>query len=203
VIDNQSSVEIHVLQGEREVAAGNRSLGKFELVGLPAAPRGGPQIEVSFEVDANGILSVAAQDKASGRQQQMKITPTSGLSPDEIDLLISEAASAENRDQRTKEIINLRNRLDGLTRNTQRTFREVGQSLSPDEREDAQHAFELSATVAQSEDEEEIRRALGEVERVAAVLTTALFNAPAASGSTSAATPAKGPEAKDTAFERF
>jgi molecular chaperone DnaK len=203
VIDNQSSVEIHVLQGEREVAAGNRSLGKFELVGLPAAPRGGPQIEVSFEVDANGILSVAAQDKASGRQQQMKITPTSGLSPDEIDLLISEAASAESRDQRTKEIINLRNRLDSLTRNTQRTFREVGQSLSPDEREDAQQAFELCATLAQSEDEEEIRRALGEVERVAAVLTTALFNAPVANGSTSAATPAKEQEAKDSAFERF
>jgi molecular chaperone DnaK len=203
VIDNQSSVEIHVLQGEREVAAGNRSLGKFELVGLPAATRGGPQIEVSFEVDANGILSVAAQDKASGRQQQMKITPTSGLSPDEIDLLISEAANAESRDQRTKELINLRNRLDSLTRNTQRTFREVGQSLSPDEREDAQHTFELCATVAQSEDEEEIRRALGEVERVAAVLTTALFNAPAANGSTSTATPAKGQEAKDSAFERF
>ncbi|MFL6207572.1 MAG: molecular chaperone DnaK [Pyrinomonadaceae bacterium] len=203
VIDNQSSVEIHVLQGEREVAAGNRSLGKFELVGLPSAPRGGPQIEVSFEVDANGILSVAAQDKASGRQQQMKITPTSGLSPDEIDLLISEAASAESRDQRTKELINLRNRLDSLMRNTQRTFREVGQSLSPDEREDAQHAFELCATVAQSEDEEEIRRALGEVERVAAILTTALFNAPAANGSTSNGTPAKGQEAKDSAFERF
>src|SRR5256885_15322133 len=125
VVDNQSSVEIHVLQGEREVAAGNRSLGKFELVGLPAAPRGGPQIEVSFEVDANGILSVAAQDKASGRQQTMKITPTSGLSPDEIDLLISEAASAESRDQRTKELISLRNRLDSLLRNTQSTFREV------------------------------------------------------------------------------
>jgi molecular chaperone DnaK len=203
VIDNQGSVEIHVLQGEREIAAGNRSLGKFELVGLPAAPRGGPQIEVSFEVDANGILSVAAQDKASGRQQQMKITPTSGLSPDEIDLLISEAASAESRDQRTKEIINLRNRLDSLTRNTQRTFREVGATLSPDEREDAQHTFELCVTVAQSEDEAEIRRALGEVERVAAVLTTALFNAPAANGGTSSATPAKGQEAKDSAFERF
>ena len=76
VVDNQSSVEIHVLQGEREVAQGNRSLGKFELVGIPPSPRGVPQIEVSFEVDANGIVSVSAQDKATGREQQMRITPT-------------------------------------------------------------------------------------------------------------------------------
>ena len=84
VVDNQSSVEIHILQGEREVAEGNRSLGKFELVGIPPSPRGVPQIEVSFEVDANGIVSVSAQDKATGREQQMRITPTSGLAPDEI-----------------------------------------------------------------------------------------------------------------------
>src|ERR671919_535293 len=91
VVDNQSSVEIHVLQGEREVAQGNRSLGKFELVGIPPGPRGVPQIEVSFEVDANGIVSVSAQDKTTGREQQMRITPTSGLTPDEIDRLIRES----------------------------------------------------------------------------------------------------------------
>src|ERR1041384_3443055 len=95
VVDNQSTVEIHVLQGEREIAAGNRSLGKFELVGIPPAPRGAPQVEVVFEVDANGILGVTAQDKTSGRQQQMKITPTSGLTPDEIDTPISEAANSQ------------------------------------------------------------------------------------------------------------
>ncbi|MFH3733408.1 Hsp70 family protein, partial [Acinetobacter baumannii] len=80
VVDNQTSVEIHVLQGEREIASGNRSLGKFELVGLPPAPRGVPQIEVTFEVDANGMLSVSALDKTTGKQQQMRVTPTSGLS---------------------------------------------------------------------------------------------------------------------------
>ena len=88
VVDNQSSVEIHVLQGERDVSTGNRSLGKFELVGIPPAPRGVPQIEVSFEVDANGIVSVSAADKATGREQQMRITPTSGLSQEEIDRII-------------------------------------------------------------------------------------------------------------------
>ena len=91
VVDNQTSVEIHILQGEREVAEGNRSLGKFELVGIPPSPRGVPQVDVAFEVDANGIVSVSAQDKATGREQQMRITPTSGLAPDEIQQLIMEA----------------------------------------------------------------------------------------------------------------
>src|ERR687890_720268 len=89
VVDNQSSVEIHVLQGEREISQHNRSLGKFELVGIPPSPRGTPQIEVTFEVDANGILNVSAVDKASGRKQQMKVTPTSGLSSDEIERMIT------------------------------------------------------------------------------------------------------------------
>ena len=93
VVDNQTSVEIHILQGEREMAVGNRSLGKFELVGIPPSPRGVPQIDVSFEVDANGIVSVSAQDKATGREQQMRITPTSGLTPDEIERFINEAAT--------------------------------------------------------------------------------------------------------------
>jgi molecular chaperone DnaK len=105
VVDNQSSVEIHVLQGEREIAQGNRSLGKFELVGIPPSPRGVPQIEVSFEVDGNGIVSVSAQDKATGREQQMRITPTSGLSPDEIDRLIHEAEDFADSDRAAKEVL--------------------------------------------------------------------------------------------------
>src|SRR3954451_25109763 len=114
VVDNQSSVEIHVLQGEREISQHNRSLGKFELVGIPASPRGAPQIEVSFEVDANGMLSVSAQDKSSGRKQQMKVTPTSGLSGDEIDRMIAEAQSSAEADRRAKDFIAQRSRLEGL-----------------------------------------------------------------------------------------
>src|SRR5213594_978863 len=105
VVDNQTSVEIHVLQGEREIAEGNRSLGKFELVGIPPSPRGVPQIDVSFEVDANGIVSVSAQDKATGREQQMRITPTSGLTPDEIDRLIREASDFADSDRDAKEMV--------------------------------------------------------------------------------------------------
>ena len=111
VVDNQSSVEIHILQGEREVAQGNRSLGKFELVGIPPSLRGVPQIEVSFEVDANGIVSVSAQDKATGREQQMRITPTSGLAPDEIDRLIREAENFAEADREAKQMV-VRTRLN-------------------------------------------------------------------------------------------
>ncbi len=205
VVDNQSTVEIHVLQGEREISSGNRSLGKFELVGIPNAPRGAPQIEVGFEVDANGILNVSAQDKESGRQQQMKITPTSGLSPHEIDALIADAANSVNRDQQAKELIAMRNRLDSLTRNAQRTFREVGALLTPEEREDAQQVFEQSAAVAISEDEDEVRRTLGEVERVATLLTNTMLNSAGmgAGGGSPAAPTGKGKDAKDAAFERF
>lgn len=119
VVDNQTSVEIHILQGEREVAEGNRSLGKFELVGIPPSSRGVPQIDVTFEVDANGIVSVSAQDKATGREQQMRITPTSGLAPDEIQQLIKEAEGFADSDRVAKEIVVLRNKLESLLRNTQ------------------------------------------------------------------------------------
>src|ERR671926_355407 len=141
VVDNQQSVEIHVLQGEREIAQHNRSLGKFELVGIPPGPRGGPQIEVTFEVDANGILSVSATDRASGRQQMMKVTPTSGLSGDEIDRMIAEAQQSAEADRRAKDLIAQRTRLDGLLRNTQRSFAEFGTALSQGERLAAQDAF--------------------------------------------------------------
>src|SRR3984893_10684597 len=138
VVDNQSSVEIHILQGEREVSTGNRSLGKFELVGIPAAPRGVPQIEVSFEVDANGIVSVSATDKATGREQQMRITPTSGLSQDEIDRIINEAQSSAESDRALRDKVDLNNKLTSLVKNTQRAFLEFGGLLSTDAQENGQ-----------------------------------------------------------------
>src|SRR5687767_14126065 len=141
VVDNQSSVEIHILQGEREVAEGNRSLGKFELVGIPPSPRGVPQIEVSFEVDASGIVSVSAQDKATGREQQMRITPTSGLAPDEIDRLIREAEQFADSDKGAKEIVVLRNKLESLLRNTQKSFSKFGGLLSENDQQIAERAF--------------------------------------------------------------
>ena len=176
VVDNQSSVEIHVLQGEREIAQHNRSLGKFELVGIPTSPRGAPQIEVTFEVDANGILNVSAADKASGRQQQMKVTPTSGLSTDEIDRMIAEAQSSAEADRRAKELLVQRTKFEGLLHNTQRTFAEFGSALSSGEREMTQEAFNECEEHLKSKNLEAIQEATQRLERIASQLTIAMLN---------------------------
>lgn len=176
VVDNQSSVEIHILQGEREVAEGNRSLGKFELVGIPPSPRGVPQIEVSFEVDANGIVSVSAQDKATGREQQMRITPTSGLTPDEIDQLLKEAESSVEVDREAKELVVLKNKLESLLRNTHKSFTKFGGMLSENDQEIAERVFEESEAVVKTDEIEEINGALDSLEHIAALLTEAMMN---------------------------
>jgi len=176
VVDNQSSVEIHVLQGEREVAQGNRSLGKFELVGIPPNPRGVPQIEVSFEVDANGIVSVSAQDKTTGREQQMRITPTSGLAPDEIDRIIREADDFADVDRTAKEVLVTRNKLDSLLKNTKKSFVKFGGLLSQLDQETAEATFVEAEAATKSEKLDEINRALIKLERVAGQLTSAMLN---------------------------
>ena len=176
VVDNQSSVEIHVLQGEREIAQGNRSLGKFELVGIPPSPRGVPQIEVSFEVDGNGIVSVSAQDKATGREQQMRITPTSGLSPEEIDRLIHEAEEFADSDRVAKEVLVLKTRLESLLRNTRKSFTEYGGLLSEIDQNTAEAVFKDAEAAGSSEKFEEINIVMKKLERVAGQLTAAMLN---------------------------
>jgi molecular chaperone DnaK len=128
--DNQPQVEIHVLQGEREVAAGNRTLGRFILDGIPPAPRGLPQVEVTFDIDANGILSVAAKDKASSREQSIRIEGSSGLRKDEIDRLIREAEAHASEDRAQRESVEKRNALDGLLYQAERTLSENAAKLS-------------------------------------------------------------------------
>ena len=179
VVDNQSSVEIHVLQGEREVAQGNRSLGKFELVGIPPGPRGVPQIEVSFEVDANGIVSVSAQDKTSGHEQQMRITPTSGLTPDEIDRLIREAEEFADSDKSTKEMLVLKTKVDSLLKNTKKAFNKFGGLLPQIEQEGAESVFAEAEAASKTEKVEEIKIALNKLERLAGQLTSAMLNSTA------------------------
>jgi len=175
VVDNQSSVEIHILQGERDVANGNRSLGKFELVGIPSAPRGVPQIEVSFEVDANGIVSVSAVDKATGREQQMRITPTSGLTEHEIDRIIKEAEAMAETDRSDREKIDLQNKLSGLVKNTQRTFVEFGSLLDAEQKAAGERILGDSETAMTSKELGEIRMAIDAVERLGRQLTTAMM----------------------------
>ncbi len=196
VVDNQNSVEIHILQGEREVAEGNRSLGKFELVGIPPSPRGVPQIDVSFEVDASGIVSVSAQDKATGREQQMRITPTSGLAPDEIDQLIEEAQGFAESDRIAKEIVILRNKLESLLRNTQKSFGKFGGMLSQNDQEIADRVFKEAEAAASAPGLEPVNKALTALERVAGQLTAAMMR-PASEPS------ATGKDTDPTEFTKF
>lgn len=179
VIDNQASVEIHILQGEREVAAGNRSLGKFELVGIPPSPRGVPQIEVSFEVDANGIVSVSAQDKATGREQQMRITPTSGLAPNEIERLISESEIYAEADKQAKERVVLHNKLESLLRNTQKSFTKFGGLLSENDQDIAERVFGEAEAAVNGDEPEAVDKALTSLERIASQLTVAMMSSTA------------------------
>ena len=132
--DGQSSVEIHVLQGEREMAAFNKTLGKFQLVDLPPAPRGVPQIEVTFDIDANGIVNVSAKDRATGKEQSMTITGQSALNRDEIDRMVRDAESHAEEDRRRKEEAEVRNQADSLVYQTEKLLREQGEKITGDEK---------------------------------------------------------------------
>jgi molecular chaperone DnaK len=175
VADNQQVVEVHVLQGERDIAAGNRSLARFELVGIPPAPRGLPQIEVTFEVDADGIVSVSARDKMTSFEQAMRITPSSGLSASEIYDLIEEASRNVETDRRMREIIIARNRLEGLLQNTVRSFTEFGWMLSADDQGFVRSTVENARDTFSSEDSSEVRYTLEQLERAARLITDAMF----------------------------
>jgi molecular chaperone DnaK len=175
VADNQQVVEVHVLQGERDIAAGNRSLARFELVGIPTAPRGLPQVEVTFEVDADGIVSVSARDKTTGAEQAMRITPSSGLSASEIFDLIEEAGRNVENDRRMKEIIIARNRLEGLLQNTVRSFGEFGWMLLANDQEFVRKTIEHARDTFASEDTTEMRYTLEQLETAARMITDAMF----------------------------
>jgi molecular chaperone DnaK len=175
VVDNQQSVEIHILQGEREVASGNRSLGKFELVGIPPAQRGVPQIDVSFEIDANGIVNVSAKDKMTGLEQAMQITPSSGLAPDEIDKLIMEAETSVERDKEMKDLIVSRNRLDSMIKNTRRAMAEFGKSLEVKQQLEINGILGEAEEALTSDDLTVIDEAFRKAEEGANQLTTLLM----------------------------
>jgi len=138
--ENQTSVEIHVLQGERQMAGDNKSIGRFMLDGIPPAPRGVPQIEVTFDIDANGILNVSAKDKATGRQQQIKIQPSSGLNESEIKRMVEEAKSNEAEDQKRREEVELRNRADQLAYQTEKMLKEQGDKISAETKKGVEEA---------------------------------------------------------------
>lgn len=147
--DNQTSVEIHVLQGERPMAADNKTLGRFVLDGIPPAPRGVPQIEVSFDIDANGIVNVSAKDLASGKEQKVTITATSGLSNEEIEQMVNESKNYAEEDKKRKELAETRNQADSLIYSSEKTLRDLGDKVSADKKEEIEKVIqELKDAVA-------------------------------------------------------
>src|ERR671936_976723 len=163
--DNQPSVEIHVLQGEREMARDNRTLGRFTLEGIPPAPRGVPQIEVTFDIDANGIVHVTARDKATGREQKITITATSGLSKDEVERLVREAERHAEEDRRKREEIETRNAADSLVYQAEKSLRDLGDRVPGDVRSDVEGKIAALKSAMQGPDTSAMRRASEDLQR--------------------------------------
>jgi molecular chaperone DnaK len=173
--DNQTNVEVHVLQGERPMARDNRTLGKFQLVGLPSAPRGVPQIEVAFDIDANGIVNVTAKDMASGKEQKITISGSSGLSKDDVDRLVTEAQSHAAEDQGRKELIDARNQADSLAYQTEKTVSENREKVSVGELSKAEAAIAEVRRVVQTDDLAAIKKATDELQHAAHAIAEQLY----------------------------
>ncbi len=150
--DSQTSVEVHVLQGERPMAAQNRTLGKFHLTGIPPAPRGVPQIEVTFDIDANGILNVTAKDTATGKDQKITITSSSGLSKEEVERMAKEADAHSAEDKAQREAVDAKNQLDSMVYNVEKMLREQGDKISGSERGDVENAIADAKKALESND---------------------------------------------------
>ena len=150
--DNQTSVEVHVLQGEREMAGANRTLGRFHLVGIPPAPRGMPQIEVTFDIDANGIVNVSAKDKGTGKEQQITITGSGGIEKDEIERMVEDAKAHSEEDRKRREVVDARNQLDSLVYGTEKNLAEHSDKLSESDRGEIESAIEDAKKSMEGED---------------------------------------------------
>jgi len=175
VEDNQEFVTIHVLQGEREIASENRSLGKFQLVGIPPAPRGVPQIEVTFYLDANSILYVTARDLGTGKEQQMVVEPSSGLSKEEIERMIKEAEKWEEEDRKRKELIELRNRARGLLFSLKRTYEEFESSLNEETKKSLLSLIETLDRAVESKDYEFLKANFKDLEFQAHAISQKIY----------------------------
>ena len=162
--DNQTTVEIHVLQGEREMAADNRTIGKFQLTGIPPAPRGMPQVEVTFDIDANGILHVSAKDKATGKEQKIRIEASSGISDKEIERMVKDAESHASEDKTRREGIERRNKLDGLVYDVEKNAKEWSDRLEPSMKERLEKAVEGAKQALRSGDQDAITKAAEELQ---------------------------------------
>jgi molecular chaperone DnaK len=180
VADNQAKVEVHVLQGEREIAAHNKSLGQFELVGIPSAPRGVPQIEVSFDIDSNGIVNVSARDLSTQKEQKIVVTPSGGLSDEEINSIIEDAKKHYEDDRRRAELIRVRSRLEGLVESNQKTFAEFGSMLPNDKQVEVRRILENARKALASGSMAECTEALEKIAEVGQILSEVILYDPSA-----------------------
>ena len=173
--DNQPSVEVHVLQGDREFANDNRSLGRFHLYGIPSAPRGTPQIEVTFDIDANGILNVSAKDKGTNKEQSIRIEASSGLDQNEIDKMQKEAELHAEEDKQRREAVDRRNEADQLVYSTEKSLAEHGDKISEDEKKTVEEAIAKLKTILEGDDNEAIKTDMEALQQAAHKLAEAIY----------------------------
>jgi molecular chaperone DnaK len=173
--DNQTAVSIHVLQGEREMATDNRTLGRFDLVGIPLAPRGIPQIEVTFDIDANGIVHVHAKDKATGKEQSIRIESSSGLSKEEVEKMKRDAKEHEEEDKKKKELIEARNQLDSFIYATEKAVKDFGEKISEDEKKKINEAVENAKKKLDSKDAGEIKKTTEDLQKASHKLSEEIY----------------------------
>jgi molecular chaperone DnaK len=180
--DNQSGVTIHVLQGERERSTDNKSLGRFDLTDIPPAPRGMPQIEVGFDIDANGILNVSAKDVKTGKEQRIVIKASSGLSEAEIKRMVSDAEAHAEEDKKFRDVVGARNKADALTHTVEKALKDLGDKLSDDEKKSATDALAEVKTAMAGDDKDEIERKTAALEQASAAITQKMYEQSAAAG---------------------
>jgi len=173
--DNQPAVEIHVLQGEREMSTYNKTLGRFQLVGIPPAPRGVPQVEVTFDIDANGIVSVSAKDMGTGKEQSIKITASSGLSEQEIEQLIKDAEMHAEEDKTKRELVDARNMADSLIYSTEKSLKESGDTLDDATKGNINTSIEKLKKAMEGDNTEEIKRLTDELTQASHKLAEAMY----------------------------
>ncbi|MFP7335554.1 molecular chaperone DnaK [Shouchella clausii] len=173
--DNQPSVDIHVLQGEREMAADNKTLGRFQLTDIPPAPRGVPQIEVTFDIDANGIVNVKAKDLGTNKEQSITITSSSGLSEEEIDKMVQEAEANAEADKKRREQVELRNEADQLVFSTEKTLKDLGDNVDQAEKDKAEAAKDKLKKALEADNTDDIKAAKDELQEIVTALTTKLY----------------------------
>ncbi|MBM4277240.1 MAG: molecular chaperone DnaK, partial [Deltaproteobacteria bacterium] len=182
--DNQPAVTIHVLQGEREMAADNKTLGQFELVGIPLAPRGLPQIEVTFDIDANGIVHVSAKDLGTGKEQSIKITASSGLHEDEIKKMVRDAEAHAADDKKRRELAEARNHLDTLIYTTEKSLKEHGDKIDSSDKQTIEDAIAKSKKAMESNDLSAIKSAQEELTNTSHKLAEAMYAKASQKGAT-------------------